>query len=448
MGTKFNQIVKEARENTELVNNPIANLFIPELRIINKARLNREFVFNSIAHLLTPELLKDSFNLLRKDASVGIDGINCKIYAEQLNLNIENLHQNLKNRIYKPEALMRVWIDKGTGKQRPIGIATIEDKIVQRAVTTLLNLIYEQDFYDFSYGFREGRNAHQALDYFRTQSMKPNIEWFINADIKGCFDNFDHKIMLDLLNKRVNDGTINWLINSWLKTEIIDGNQTTINKQGTPQGGIISPLLANVYLHEVIDKWLIEEIKPLLKGDIFIVRYAADFIIGLEYQSDAEKLYKVLPKRLLKYGLELSMEKSSMQNFVPQNKEHNNTIDFLGFTHYWTKSRFGSNVIKRKTRNKSKIRILKELHELIKSNRHKKLKVQFASIKTKLIGTYGYYAIRGNSKFLNTLYFKARLFWFKMLNHRGGRKKSYIAKTFDDLIRIFALPKPRILHNI
>ena len=385
---------------------------------------------------------------MKKKAAVGVDGVSYADYENNLHRNIKVLHQNLKERLYQASPLKRVWIDKGNGKKRPIGIAIIEDKIVQRAVTTLLNLIYEQDFYDFSYGFREKRKAHQALSLFRGQSMRYNIRWFINADIKACFDNFNHKMLLEILNKRVNDGRINWLIKQWTKTQIIDGKQMSTNESGTPQGGIISPLLANIYLHEVIDKWIIQEIKPLLKGDIFIVRYADDFIIGLQYQSDAERLYEILPKRLLKYGLELSLEKSRLQNFTAENKERNNTIDFLGFTHYWTKSRAGNYLIKRRTRKKSRHRILKELYELIKGNRHKKLSEQFVKIKKKLQGEYQYYAIRGNFVFLQMLYHKARLFWLKMLNHRGGRKRSYTKDSFNDLIRIFALPKPRILHNI
>ena len=417
-------------------------------QIAEKAKLNPELVFNSLAHLLTPELLYESFMQLNNLSAIGLDGVSCKDYENKLLENITNLHQNLKAKTYKASLLKRVWIDKGNGKKRPLGISIIEDKIVQRAVTSLLNLIYEQDFYDFSYGFRENRSAHQALSYFRGQSMHHKIQWFINADIKGCFDNFDHKILLEILNKRVNDGTLNWLINQWLRTEIKDGKQISINKSGTPQGGIISPVLANIYLHEVIDKWIIEEIKPLLKGEIFIVRYADDFIIGLEFQSDAERLYKVLPKRLSKFGLELSLEKSKLQNFVPENKEQNNTIDFLGFTHYWTKSRAGNYLIKRRTRNKSKTRIVKELYEMIKTNRHKKLIEQQIAINRKLQGIYGYFAIRGNYEFIHLIYEKARLFWYKMLNHRGGRKKSYSSNAFIKLLSIFALKRPRILHNI
>ena len=447
MGTKSKQIVQQVRENPELVQNPIAKLFIPELSIIEKAQNEPDFVFNSLAHLLTPELLKVSFEQLNKRAAVGIDKVSYAGYEINLQDNISNLLLSLKNRSYEPKGLKRVWIDKGNGKQRPLGISAIEDKIVQRAVATLLNTIYEQDFYDFSYGFREVRSAHQALQYFRNQSMRRDINWFINADIKGCFDNFSHKIMLEILNKRVNDGTINWLINSWMKSEIIDGKEMTVNEEGTPQGGIISPLLANIYLHEVVDKWLTEEIRPHLQGEIFVVRYADDFIIGLQYQSDAERLYKVIPKRLSKYGLELSLEKSRMQNFAANSEDKNNTIDYLGFTHYWTKSRLGSNVIKRSTRNKSKIRILKELYLLIKSNRHLKLNEQFEAIYRKLEGTFGYYAIRGNSVFLSTLVHKARLYWFRMLNHRGGRKRSYTVNTFKDLMLTFVLPKPRILHK-
>ncbi len=447
METKIKQIAQQGKTALEIALSHTIKIN-PMTKLRQKAVKEPELVFNSIAHLLTPELLKESFEQLNKKAAVGIDEVSYEEYQLHLQDNILKLQLSLKNRSYEPKGLKRIWIDKGNGKKRPIGISAIEDKIVQRAVTTLLNQIYEPDFYDFSYGFREKRSAHQALKYFRNQSMRHNINWFINADIKGCFDNFSHKIMLEILNKRVNDGTINRLINKWMRTEIIDGKEMTVNDEGTPQGGIISPLLANVYLHEVVDKWLEEEIQPLLRGAVFIVRYADDFIIGLQHQSDAEQLYKVLPKRLSKYGLELSLEKSRLQNFVAQSKEDNNTIDYLGFTHYWTKSRLGSNVIKRKTKKKSKIRILKELYQTIKANRHFKLHEQHKAIRSKLRGYYGYYAIRGNYPFLNLVYYKARLFWMKMLNHRGGRKNSYNKDSYDDLCRIFVLPKPKILHQI
>jgi len=417
-------------------------------QIAEKARTNPEFVFTSIGHLLTPELLKSSFTKLRKNSALGSDGISYNDYETQLSENINRLHKSLKDRSYRVGEIKRVWRDKGDGKKRPIGISCMEDRIIQKAVLTLLNTIYEQDFYDFSYGFREKRNAHQALHYFRENSMRRRISWFINIDISGCFDNFSHKTMRSIIRKRVNDGFINWLIDIWMKCRIVDGSQMTVNELGTPQGSIISPLLANIYLHETIDKWIEEQIKPLLKGEIFIVRYADDFIIGLEYESDAKRLYEVLPKRLSKYGLSINKEKSSLQHFVPENKERNNTIDYLGFTHFWSKSRLGNPLIKRQTRNKSKKRILKSLYDTIKSNRHKNLKEQFTKIKQKLLGYYQYYAIRNNYPFLNTLYYKSRYFWVKMLNHRGGRKKSYSKETFSDLLRIFVIPKPRILHRI
>ena len=417
-------------------------------QIAEKARTNPDLTFVSLAHLLSPKLLKESFEKLNKYSTPGIDGISYTDYKDDLEINIENLYESLKSKTYKTKPLKRGWIDKGNGKNRPLGISAIEDKIVQRAVTTLLNLIYEQDFYGFSYGFRENRNAHRALSYFRGQCMRHKIGWFINADIKGCFDNFNHKIMLEILNQRVNDGRLNWLIKQWLHTDIIDGEQRIINKSGTPQGGIISPLLANIYMHKVIDKWIVEQIKPLLKGAISIVRYADDFIICLEYQSDAERLYEVLPKRLSKYGLELNLEKSRLQNFRPENKERNNTIDYLGFTHYWAKSRAGNYIVKRKTRTKTKWRIIIELYQMIKFNRHNKFKSQQEAINRKLHGIYGYFAIRGNYNFLHLIYEKARMFWMKMLNHRGGRKKSYNSERFIKLLDIFALAKPRILHKI
>lgn len=416
-------------------------------KIKGKAKNNQDFVFNSLSHHLTPELLEESFNKLNKKAAVGIDGIDYSEYKTDLRENISRLYSSLKTESYQPKPIKRVWIDKGDSKKRPLGISAIEDKIIQRAVTTILNNIYENDFYDFSYGFREKRSAHQALKFLWQQSMRSNIKWFINADIKGCFDNFSHKIMLELLNKRVNDGRLNRLINKWMKTGIVDGKQMTTNEEGTPQGGIISPLLANIYLHEVIDKWIMEVIRPLLKGGIFIVRYADDFIIGLQTERDAKRLYAALPKRLMKFGLELSLEKSRMQNFTAESSEKNNTIDFLGFTHYWTKSRRGNDVIKRKTRLKSRRRILKELYQVIKSNRHSKLKEQYMVIKSKLLGYYGYYALRGNYPFLNLLYVKSRTFWIKWLNRRGGQKKSYNKSSFDEFNRKFIIPKPKILHK-
>ena len=272
-------------------------------RIAQKARENPGEVFTSLAHYLTEEYLLSSFSKLRRSAATGIDRVSCQEYEKHLTEHIEDLHQRLKAQRYRAANIRRAWIDKGGGKQRPLGISTTEDKIVQRAVTDILNLIYEQDFHDFSYGFRPKRNAHQALTQLRNQCMSGRIKWILDADIQGCFDNFDHGILRELLSKRIKDRSLLRLIDLWLKSGIIDGKSLHRNTVGTPQGNIVSPLLSNVYLHYVLDEWIDKTVRPLLKGKIFIIRYADDFIIGFEKEEDARRVSQTLPKRMQKYGL-------------------------------------------------------------------------------------------------------------------------------------------------
>ncbi len=250
--------------------------------IKRKAQESPTEVFTSLAHHLTEEYLLSSFRKLRKTAASGIDEVNAEEYELNLQLRIENLQARLKSKSYFAPNIRRVWIDKGNGKQRPLGISTTEDKIVQRAVTDILNLIFEQDFYDFSYGFRAKRSAHQALNNLRNQCMKRNINWILDCDIQGCFDNFEHSTLLSLISQRIKDKCILQLIELWLKAGVVDGKSLQISKRGTPQGNIISPLLCNVYMHYALDKWLHEIVRPLLKGEIFLIRYADDFIIGFE----------------------------------------------------------------------------------------------------------------------------------------------------------------------
>ncbi len=318
--------------------------------------------------------------------------------------NIENLHQRLKAQRYRATEIRRAWIDKGGGKQRPLGISTTEDKIVQRAVADILNLIYEQDFYESSYGFRPKRNAHQALVHLRNQCMSGRIKWILDADIQGCFDNFDHSILRELLSKRIKDRNLLRLIDLWLKAGIIDGKSLHRNTVGTPQGNIVSPLLCNVYLHYVLDEWVEKIIRPLLKGKIFIIRYADDFVIGFENEEDAIRVNKVLPKRMQRYGLTIHPEKSQLIKFVPDDKKSKPTFDFLGFTHYWAKSQKGYKVIKRRTSKKKMHKVIQNLRECCKENRHLKLKDQYKLLSSKLRGLYQYYGIRGNFLALKKMY--------------------------------------------
>ena len=415
-------------------------------RIAKKARENPDEKFTSLAHYLTPEFLINSYRRLRKTAASGIDGTTYYDYELNLSRRIDRLHNDLRSKAYKAPNIRRTWIDKGGGKKRPLGISTVEDKIVQRAVTDILNNIYEQDFYNFSYGFRRKRSAHQALKEVRDGCMSRKIRWVLDADIQGCFDNFDHQILRDLLGKRVKDKGILRLINQWLKVGIVDGNTMYLNQKGTPQGNIISPLLCNIYLHYVLDEWIMKMVKPLLKGEIFIIRYADDFVIGFESEEDARKVMNTLPKRMAKYGLNIHPEKSKLVEFAPKAKTKPPTIDFLGFTHYWTKSMRGKPMIKRRTTSKGLRKGIKKIEDSCRYNRHEPLKEQFKILRSKLNGLYQYYGIRCNFNALKTFYQKALRRWYYWLNKRG-QTNSYTWAGYKELIKYFVLPTPRIVHK-
>ena len=414
--------------------------------IAKKARENPGEIFTSLAHYMNEEFLISSFRKLRKTAASGIDGKTCYDYELNLPVKIADLYNRLRNWEYKAPNIRRTWIDKEPGKKRPLGISTVEDKIVQRAVTDILNNIYEQDFYDFSYGFRKKRSAHQALKQVRDGCMKRKIRWVLDADIQGCFDNFDHQILRELLGKRLKDKWLLRLINQWLKVGIVDGQTLHRNTKGTPQGNIISPLLCNIYLHYVLDEWVMQMVKPLLKGEIFIIRYADDFVIGFEYYEDAQKVMNTLPKRMAKYSLTIHPEKTKLVEFSPDGKDKAPTIDFLGFTHYWTKSKRGSAIIKRRTTSKGLRKGIKKIEDSCRYNRHEPLKKQFGQLRSKLQGLYQYYGIRSNFKALQVFYQSAIKRWYYWLNKRS-QTNSYTWEGYKALLRHFALPKPRIVHT-
>lgn len=405
-----------------------------------------EMVFTSLAHLLDKEMLTDSFYKLRKNASSGIDNKSHADYATGLKANISALHARLKSGQYKAPNVRRVWISKGQGKEkRPLGISTIEDKIVQRAASDLLSTIYETGFSKHSYGFRPGKSPHQALSHLRNKIMDKSCKWIIDADIKKCFDSFDHKILVDILKRRVNDGSINRLLYQWMKAGVIDGDQMFKPESGVPQGNIISPLLSNIYLHEVLDRWL-EEIRPLLKGKFFFVRFADDFVIGFTHKEDVERVFTTLPKRFKKFGLTIHPEKTQLLKFYPGEGKKARTFDFLGFTHYWAKSKRGFWVVKRKTKREKVNKIFNALYSYCKTHRHLYVREQWLELCTKIKGYYAYFAIRGNFLFLKKIRNRAIIFWFKWLNRRS-QYNSYTWEAFRKLLKTFPLPYPRIIHK-
>ncbi|RKY23011.1 MAG: group II intron reverse transcriptase/maturase [Planctomycetota bacterium] len=420
-------------------------------RIAEQARENPELVFISLVHLMDVDFLREAFHRLRKDTAPGIDGMMAKKYAENLDENLLNLHERLAHKKYRATPVKRVWLDEDDGKKRPIGITVLEDKIVQRAVAMLMGAVYEQDFYDFSYGFRQGRSPHNALHVLRERCMKMGIGWIIDLDVSGCFDNIEHGKLLDIIKQRINDGGIIRLIGKWLHAGVMEGEILSYSEKGTPQGGVISPLLANIYLHHVLDEWFEREVKPLMRGRVFIVRFADDAVIGCELEYDARRVKEVLPKRFGRYGLTVHPQKTKLVRFRKPRKEDdagkNGTFDYLGFTHYWAKSRRGYWVIKRKTMEKRWRRIVKATWEWCRHKRHEPLEYQYKKLCQKLRGHFQYYAIRGNYRTLEKVREYVRKAWRYWL-HRRSRKRRMTWERFVKLELSYSLPKPRIIHAI
>jgi len=409
-----------------------------------------DLVFTTLAHRIDVGMLRSSFNQVRKSKAAGVDKITAVQYAEDLEINLYNLHQRLKRGQYVATPVKRIWLEKEDGKKRPIGIPALEDKIVQKAVETILNCIYEADFYEFSHGFRKGHSQHKALHELREQCRVRNINWILDADVSGFFDNIDHKILQEIIGKRVNDGGIRRLIGKWLKAGVMEEGRLSRPEAGTPQGGVISPLLANIFLHYVLDDWFVKEVEPRMKGRCFIIRWADDFIIGFEIEKDARRVMEVLPKRLERYGLSLNKKKTKLLPFMkPGRIDHLNpeTFDFLGFTFYWGKSLRGYWVIKKQTARKRLSRFMKSLWGWCKINRHESIKEQYKILCSKLRGYYQYFGVIGNYKALEKVYWfaiKAWRFWLSRRSHKG----QISWEKYEIVRKNFPLPVPRIIHNI
>jgi len=308
-------------------------------RLAELARKHPERAFMSLHHVIDVEWLREAYRRTRKDAAVGVDGQTAEDYARDLETNLESLRDRLRTGAYRAPPVRRVHIPKGDGRTRPIGVPTFEDKILQRAVAMVLEAIYEQDFHPGSYGFRPGRNAHAALEALWKSLMSMGGGWVLEVDIQSFFDTLDHGVLRSFLDKRVTDGVIRRVLDKWLKAGVLEAGAVTHPEEGTPQGGVISPLLANVYLHEVLDKWLEVDVKPRLEGRAQLVRYADDFVIAFALESDARRVMDVLPKRFGKYGLTLHPEKTRLVKFTkPRRKDGDDgdgdkpgSFELLGF---------------------------------------------------------------------------------------------------------------------
>ena len=420
------------------------------LQWIAKQAKDKSYKFWTLAHHITTELLQEAYRRTNKDAAVGVDQQTAREYEENLSANVQALHQRLKEQKYQAPPVKRVWIPKGNGdKLRPLGIPTVEDKIVQQAVAILLEEIYEKDFYDFSYGYRRGRNCHQAVESIWQGTMK-GMQWIIDADISDYFTSIDHSHLRNFLGERISDQAIIRLIGKWLNAGVLEDESLTYPERGTPQGGVISPLLANIYLHYVLDKWVVEEVARRLRGKIFLVRVADDFVIGCETKEDAQKLMEVLPKRLAKYGLKLNIEKTRLLDFrrpTSNETKGKSTFDFVGFTHYWGKSRKGYWVVKRKTATTRLHRALKRINDWARAHMHCPLTEQYAQLQAKLRGHYNYYGITGNCHALQTVKYWAERFWHYWLNRRGDAGLTW-TDFREKVLKRFPLPAARVVHSI
>lgn len=417
--------------------------------IAQEASQNPEWVFTTLAHRIDVEFLREAFARLNKKGAPGLSKVTAAEYRENLDHNLIDLHRRLIEGRYRAPPVKRVWIEKDNGKKRPLGIPEFEDKIVQRAVEMLLSAIYEGEFYDFSHGFRKGRSQHKALHELREQCQRINVNWLLTADITGLFDNIDHDTLRELVKRRVNDGAILKLIGKWLKAGVMEEDRLEYPDKGTPQGGVVSPLLSNIYLHYVLDEWFSVVVGPRLSGKYFVIRYADDFLIGFEKETDALRVKEVLPKRFERFGLELHSEKTSLEYFARPSMKVNSepkrgTFDFLGFTHYWGKTRNGFAVIKKKTVGKRLRRFMKAMWRWCKEKMHEPILEQWQTLKAKLRGYYQYYGVRCNYKALEAVFEHTEKAWRYWLSRRSQRKEV----PFEFLQETFPLPKPRIVHNI
>lgn len=417
-----------------------------------------EMGFTSLIHHLDSEWLCEAYWLTRKSGAPGIDGETWASYGEQLEPNIGKLIARLKANSYRAPAIRRKHIPKAgnPGETRPLGIPTFEDKVLQRAVVMLLEPIYETDFIDSSYGFRRGRSAHQALEALWKQMMDKVGGWILELDIRKFFEEIDHTKLILFLKRRVRDSAVLRLISKWLKAGVMENNSISYPDSGTPQGGVISPLLANIYLHYVLDSWFVNDVQPRMRGKTDLVRFADDAVFSFSNEADASRVLETLPKRFARYGLRLHPEKTQLIDFrcpreenKPQGspEEEAKSFDFLSFTHYWAKSQRGRMTIKRKTAKSRLARAIKVLHVWCKDNRHQPILEQQQALNRVLLGHCSYYGITGNSISLGAFRYWLVRIWRHWLSRRN-RERDMTWARFSSLLKRYPIKPARAIHSI
>jgi group II intron reverse transcriptase/maturase len=426
----------------------------PELlKVTERAKRDPNMRFFSLAHLLDEQALGRAYDRIRKDAAVGVDGVTKEQYGQELERNLCDLHEQMRSMRYRHQPIRRVHIPKDKGKTRPIGISCIADKVVQGALCEALEAIYEPVFYDGSYGFRRKRCAHDAL---RALNRTLNAGWvsvILEADISSFFDSIDRTMLMEMLRERVIDGPFLRLVGKCLHVGILDGADFTEPDVGTVQGSSLSPMLGNIYLHNVLDQWFEREVRPRMRGRVLLVRYADDFVIAFENEDDARRVEAVLPKRFERYGLQLHPEKTRVLPFRRPLRDQTEgkgpaTFDFLNFTHYWRRSRWGRWVPGLKTRAARLRRSITAVADFCRRHRHEPVKEQHAGLKRRLVGHYNYFGVNGNSPSLKKLVHEAEHLWRKWLRRRSQRTRLTWERFKETILRAFPLPSPRIRVQI
>jgi len=417
------------------------------------AKMAREYPtrsFTNLAHYIDLDFLREAYNRTRKDGATGVDGVTGKEYERNLESNLQDLLDRFKSGRYRAPDVRRVHIPKGNGKTRPLGIPTFEDKVLQRAVAMVIGAIYEEDFLPCSYGFRSGRSAHQALEDTRSTLMGMTGGWVVEADIRDCFGTFDHSWIRKILDLRIRDGVLIRVIGKWLNAGVIEEGRRTLPERGTPQGGVISPLLANIFLHTALDQWFEHHARPKIGGHARLIRFADDFVILCDRKEDAERFYAGIFARFAKFDLELHPEKTRLVPFKrPPMGGPNDTEswDFLGFTHFWSRSRKGNWAIFRKTMASRLSRGLNKVSDWCRKNRHEPVADQHRALSRKIEGHCGYYGITGNSAALQKYRQGVRTVWRKWLRRRSGGARRKNWAWWTRFFERYPLPPARAIHS-
>ena len=409
-----------------------------------KAHTHPKHRFQNLYGLLSPDRLYQSWGQLNKQAKPGIDGITMPVYRANLIENIDSLGHKLKQKCYRANDIKRIFIPKSNGKQRPLGLPTVDDKLVQQSVSQILQSIWEQDFMCNSYGYRPNKSAHQAVQSLSLNLQYKGYGYIVEADIKGFFDNLDHAWLMRMLKLRIDDNALLNLINQWLKARIKSPDGVFDKpSSGSPQGGIISPFLANIYLHYALDLWFEKKVKPKMRGRAMMIRYADDFVCAFQFAHDAERFYKVLSKRLLKFNLEVAPEKTSLMQFSRFKLGRKRHFVFLGFEFYWSTDANGKPRLRRRTAAKKQKASLSEYYEWTKAKRSFKLRDWLPGLKRKLAGFRNYFGLPDNSHSLFNLYNYVLHSLYKWLNRRSGRR-SYNWNNFKKMLEYFHIEVPRV----